>query len=115
MLLVGDLRFLCSLVVVVVGWFLARWKWRRWVARNAEIRRRMALAREESDRIELEAAAGYSSYVPALAAEPVAEERVIGLGWSPGRSPSQHQCEVCFSPTTTRCKQCKAVRYWYEE
>ncbi|KAK4387696.1 Ubiquitin carboxyl-terminal hydrolase 16 [Sesamum angolense] len=111
MLLVGDLRFLCSLVVVVVGWFLARWKWRRWAARNAEIRRRMALAREESDRIELEAAAGYSSYGPALAAEPVAEESAIGLGWSPGRSPSQHQCEVCLSPTTTRCKQCKAVRY----
>ncbi|KAL0322872.1 UNVERIFIED_CONTAM: Ubiquitin carboxyl-terminal hydrolase 16 [Sesamum angustifolium] len=111
MLLVVDLRFLCSLVVVVVGWFLARWKWRRWAARNAEIRRRMALAREESDRIELEAAAGYSSYCPALAAEPVAEERAIGLGWSPGRSPSQHQCEVCLNPTTTRCKQCKAVRY----
>ncbi|XP_020548231.1 ubiquitin carboxyl-terminal hydrolase 16 isoform X2 [Sesamum indicum] len=111
MLLVGDLRFLCSLVVVVVGWFLARWKWRRWVARNAEIRRRMALAREESDRIELEAAAGYSSYGPVLAAEPLADELVVGLGRSPGRSPPQHQCEVCFSPTTTRCKQCKAVRY----
>ncbi|KAK4434232.1 Ubiquitin carboxyl-terminal hydrolase 16 [Sesamum alatum] len=111
MLLVGDLRFLCSLVVVVVGWLLARWKWRRWVARNAEIRRRMALAREESDRIEFEAAAGYSSYGPAPAAEPVAEEHVIGWGWSPGRSPSQQQCEVCFRPTTKLCKQCKAVRY----
>ncbi|KAL0366371.1 UNVERIFIED_CONTAM: Ubiquitin carboxyl-terminal hydrolase 16 [Sesamum radiatum] len=109
MLLVGDLRFLCSWWWCG-GWFLAAgnggvglhemrrsggaWPWRGRSPTGLSLRQPRGTA------------AG-----PALAAEPVAEERVIGLGWSPGRSPSQHQCEVCFSPTTTRCKQCKAVRY----
>lgn len=24
-----------------------------------------------------------------------------------------HECARCFSPATTRCSRCKAVRYWY--
>lgn len=24
-----------------------------------------------------------------------------------------HACARCFSPATTRCSRCKAVRYWY--
>ncbi|GFP99523.1 hypothetical protein PHJA_002096400 [Phtheirospermum japonicum] len=70
------------------------------------------LAAEESERAELEAASGYISYGSVLATEPtMAEDPVIRTGSSPGWK-LQHQCEVCFSPTTTRCKQCKAIRYW---
>lgn len=72
----------------------------------------MAFASEEEARVELEAAAGYRSYGSVLDTDAVAEEPVIKSGLSPGRQ-LQYQCEVCFSPTTTRCKQCKAVRYWY--
>ncbi|KAL3634025.1 ubiquitin-specific protease [Castilleja foliolosa] len=111
MLLEVNLGFLCSVLVVLVGWLAGRWKWQRVAARKEEIRRLMMLASEESERAELEAASGYISYGSVLAAEPaMAEELVIGPGLSPGRK-LQHQCEVCLSPTTTRCKQCKAVRY----
>lgn len=24
-----------------------------------------------------------------------------------------YRCAVCHSPTTTRCSQCKSVRYWF--
>ncbi|KAL3619628.1 ubiquitin-specific protease [Castilleja foliolosa] len=111
MLLEVNLGFLCSVLVVLVGWLVGRWKWQRVAARREEIRRLMMLASEESERAEFEAASGYINYGSVLAAEPaMAEELVIGPGSSPGRQ-LQHQCEVCFSPTTTRCKQCKAVRY----
>ncbi|KAK6130719.1 hypothetical protein DH2020_035536 [Rehmannia glutinosa] len=71
----------------------------------------MIFASQETARAELEASSGYGSYGSGLVAETVAEEPFIGpLGSSPGRQ-LQYQCEVCFSPTTTRCKQCKAVRY----
>lgn len=72
----------------------------------------MALASQEAARVELEAAAGYKIYGSSLAPEPVAVESVTGSGSSPERQ-FQYQCEVCFRPTTTRCKQCKAVHYWY--
>ncbi|KAH9756271.1 ubiquitin carboxyl-terminal hydrolase 16 [Citrus sinensis] len=90
----GDLGF--SILVLVVSFvFLAialiiRRKWRRAVARKEEIKRLLILASEEAARAEFEASYGYSTtvYVP------------------------QHpQCAVCFSPTTTRCARCKAVRY----
>lgn len=28
-------------------------------------------------------------------------------------SSATHQCARCHSPATTRCSQCKSVRYWY--
>ncbi|PIN26033.1 Ubiquitin carboxyl-terminal hydrolase [Handroanthus impetiginosus] len=110
MLLEGSLKLLCSVVVVVVGWFFARRKWRQYAAWKEEVRRRMAFAREEGHRLELEAAAGYGSYGYAPAPEPTLEEPVFG----PGRQ-FQRQCKICFSPTTTRCKQCKAVHYCSRE
>ncbi|GFQ00087.1 myosin-8 [Phtheirospermum japonicum] len=71
----------------------------------------MMLAVEESERAEFKAASGYISYGSVLAMEPtMAEDPVIRTGSSPGRQ-LQHQCEVYFCPTTTHCKQCKAVRY----
>ncbi|KZV43367.1 ubiquitin carboxyl-terminal hydrolase 16-like [Dorcoceras hygrometricum] len=105
MLLGADLGWWLSsvvVVVVVVGWFVARRRWRRAVARRQEITRLLALASEETARAELEAVATYSGY----------EEEPMAV--APGSSPQrqfQYQCEVCFSPTTTRCKRCKAVHY----
>ncbi|KAK2659886.1 hypothetical protein Ddye_006419 [Dipteronia dyeriana] len=90
----GDLGF-SSLVVLVVSFvfpaiaLIVRRKWQRAVARKEEIRRLLLLASEEATRAELEDSYGYGTV-----------------------SVSQYyQCAVCFSPTTTRCAQCKAVRY----
>ncbi|KAL3514261.1 hypothetical protein ACH5RR_026978 [Cinchona calisaya] len=134
MLLGGDLGFLVRAVVAflvvifvpVVGF--VRRKWRRSVARREEISRLLVLASEETARVELEVdfgygydgynGYGYRSSVVEIAAEeaesvteslaevevPV-EVRVL----APRRL--QYQCEVCSSPTTTRCASCKAVRY----
>ncbi|XP_073275530.1 ubiquitin carboxyl-terminal hydrolase 17-like [Primulina huaijiensis] len=103
MLLGADLGWwLSSVVVVVVGWFVARRKWRRSVARRQEIKRLLALASEETARAEHEVVATFGGY----------EEEPLAM--APGSSPQrqfQYQCEVCFSPTTTRCKRCKAVHY----
>ncbi|KAL3636536.1 ubiquitin-specific protease [Castilleja foliolosa] len=86
MVLEMNLGFLCSVLVVLVGWLAGRWKWQLVAARKEEIRRLMMLASEESERAELEAASGYISYGSVLAAEPtMAEELVIGPGLSPGR------------------------------
>ncbi|KAL6578375.1 ubiquitin-specific protease [Orobanche minor] len=116
MLLEGNLGLLCSVLLVVVGWLVSRWKWRSMVARREEIRRLMVFASEETARAELEAVYGYRSYgsAQALVHEPVVEESFIGTGSPSGRL-SRYQCEVCFSPTTTRCKQCKAVHYCSRE
>lgn len=90
----GDLGF-SSLVLVVSFIFpvialIIRRKWRRAVARKEEIKRLLILASEEAARAEFEASYGYNTTVYA----------------------TQHpQCAVCFSPTTTRCARCKAVRY----
>ncbi|KAL2489051.1 ubiquitin carboxyl-terminal hydrolase 16-like [Forsythia ovata] len=120
MLLERDLGFVyivvaAALVVLFapVGLLVVRRKWRHTVARRDEIRRLLALASDEAARAEFEAAAGYSyacSYGSPVMAEPVEETAISVSGSSPVRQ-SQYQCEVCFSPTTTRCKQCKAVHY----
>lgn len=90
-----SLVLLFACVVAPVIGFLIRRKWRLAVTRNEEIKRLLALAAEEAARAELEASAGYS----ASSAVPI--------------STTYHQCAVCYSPTTTRCSRCKAVRYWY--
>lgn len=92
----GDLGFSSLVLVVsfifpVIALFIRR-KWRRAVARKEEIKRLLILASEEAARAEFEASYGYNTTVYV----------------------TQHpQCAVCFSPTTTRCARCKAVRYWY--
>ncbi|XP_022849586.1 ubiquitin carboxyl-terminal hydrolase 16-like [Olea europaea var. sylvestris] len=120
MLLEVDLGFLYRLVAAAlvllfgpVGWLVVRQKWQHTLTRKDEIRRLLALASDEAARAEFEAAAGYSyvySHSSPVAAEPEEETAVSVSGSSPVRQ-SQYQCEVCFSPTTTRCKQCKAVHY----
>lgn len=91
--------------IAAIGFFIRR-KWLLSVARKAEIKRLLVLAAEEAARAELEASAGY------------------GYSYSYSHSPADlvsvaapistnYQCAVCYSPTTTRCARCKAIRYWY--
>lgn len=58
------------------------------------MRRLAALAAEESERAEEEASLVYVW-------GSVVEKEI-----------ERPRCAVCFSPTTTRCSRCKAVRYW---
>lgn len=134
MLVGGDLGFLSSLVaaafVAVFGpvlGFVVRRKWRRSVARREEIKRLLVLASEEAARAELLAAEeygyGYGGYSydilkeddvfvepPASSAPPPPSSTTTSYS---GSRQLQYQCAVCSSPTSTRCSQCKAVRYWY--
>ncbi|KAF5740157.1 Ubiquitin-specific protease 16 putative isoform 1 [Tripterygium wilfordii] len=90
----GDLGF-SSLVLVfclvfpVIGLVIRR-KWRFASAKQEEIKRLLILASEEARRAEEEAFDSYGVVPP---------------------SSTNYQCAVCFSPTTTRCARCKAVRY----
>ncbi|THG07069.1 hypothetical protein TEA_016314 [Camellia sinensis var. sinensis] len=93
----GDLGFsylvlVAALVAPAVIAFVVRRKWRASVARTEEIKRLLVLASEETARAELEA----STYVTSPALIP---------------PPLPYRCAVCYSPTTTRCSRCKAVRY----
>ncbi|MCD7460699.1 ubiquitin-specific protease [Datura stramonium] len=136
MLVGGDLGFLSSLVVAafvavfgpVLG-FVVRRKWRRSVARREEIKRLLVLASEEAARVELQAAEeygyGYGYSYNSLKEDDVFVETQASSPPSPSASSSstttstsysgtrqlQYQCAVCSSPTSTRCSQCKAVRY----
>ncbi|XP_062099176.1 ubiquitin carboxyl-terminal hydrolase 16 isoform X2 [Humulus lupulus] len=85
-----SLVLLVCFVVPVIGFFLRR-KWKLSVSRAEEIRRLVLLASEEAARAEFEANAEY--------------------GYSVVSTVSLNQCAVCYFPTTTRCAQCKAVRY----
>lgn len=140
MLVGGDLGFISSLVVAafvavfgpVLG-FVVRRKWRRAVARREEIKRLLVLASEEAARVELQAAEeygyGYGYRYESLKEDDVFVESpvssspsVLASSLSTTNSTSysgsrqlQYQCAVCSSPTSTRCSQCKAVRYWYDD
>ncbi|KAJ0984725.1 hypothetical protein J5N97_003081 [Dioscorea zingiberensis] len=72
---------------------LARRRLRIAAARREEVRRLAALAAEEAARAEEEASLAY--------VWGSVGEKEIG----------RPRCAVCFSPTTTRCSRCKAVRY----
>lgn len=111
-------------VVVVVVVFFIRRKWREYVERSEEVKRLLFSASEESVRVEFEArevysyysgvggAAGVSDNVSSPVSAPVyGSELGLGVGLG-GVGKVQYQCAVCFSPTTTRCSKCKAVRYW---
>ena len=97
MLVAWDLGFqslvLAACLVFPVIVLVIRHKWRLGMARKEEINWLLVLASEEAAKIEHEASFGY---IPA----PVS----LNL-----------HCALCFSPTTTRCARCKAVRYWYSD
>ncbi|EPS68694.1 hypothetical protein M569_06073, partial [Genlisea aurea] len=97
--------------VAAVGmWLLARWKLRKEAARKKEIKRRMALAAAETARAEFEAAVGFGTDEPIIE-PPTSSASSSDSGSHPVRQQSLHRCVVCSNPTSTRCKQCKAVRY----
>lgn len=97
-----DLGF--SSLVLLVVWFIVpliafviHRKWQFALARQEEIKRLLILAAEEAARAENEASYAYTNTIATAFSAP----KII------------NQCVVCFSPTTTRCSRCKAVRYWY--
>lgn len=120
---------LVVLVVVPGLALLVRSRWRRAAARREEVWRLARLAAEESELAERESVlAYYSEMFPAVVhAAEVPEAPVWGP--SPVVAPAHEDaaeaqpqpqppagakgvCAVCFRPTTFRCKQCKAVKYW---
>ncbi|PWA77582.1 zinc finger, MYND-type [Artemisia annua] len=139
MLVVLDLG-LSNLVVLVVVFvilpligFIVRRKWRHALERSEEVKRLLALEREEADRAEFESFygsrsgsaveeedLGWRSAVsvsePVRSQVRVAEGETVGVRVSDevvvkGVVRGVYQCAVCFSPTNTRCARCKAVRY----
>ena len=82
------------LAVPVIG-FVIRRKWQHAVARRDEIKRLLILASEEAERVEQEATYEYGTVSVSI--------------------DKTNQCAVCYCPTTRRCAQCKAIRYWYVE
>lgn len=90
------ISFLCLVGLfspVVIGYVIRR-KCRLAAARKEEIKRLLVLASEEAARAELESSSGYNNI------------GAVSISSSP-----PYQCAVCYFPTTTRCAQCKAVRY----
>lgn len=61
------------------------------MAKREEIMRLVAMASEEAAMAEVEAFTAYDAVL----------------------LPQPFQCVVCYCPTTMRCSQCKAVRYWF--
>ena len=121
---------LVALVVVPAVALLVRARWRRAAARREEVRRLARLAAEEAELAERESVlAYYSELFPGVvhaAAVPVAPEwgpPPVAVAAVPGPAAQEEfeaqppvgakgVCAVCFKPTTFRCKQCKAVKYW---
>lgn len=79
------LALICAVCLVI------RHKWKDAAAKKEEIMRLVAMASEEAAMAEVVATVEYT-------AMPVVR---------------RYQCAVCYSPTTMRCSQCKAVRYWF--
>jgi ubiquitin carboxyl-terminal hydrolase 36/42 len=118
------------LVVVPVLALLARRALRRAAARREEVRRLARLAAEESELAERESVrAFYSELFPGVvhaaevplaplwAPQPVAppppqQQEEVAEAQPPPPAATAGVCVVCFRPTTFRCKQCKAVKYW---
>ena len=129
-MLVGRDLGLPNLVVLVVIFvifpvigFVIRRKLRHAAARNEEIKKLLIFASEEAARAEIEATDGYfftantSSSIPPpnTAWAPAPESAWVQPRASVPLVSSlkpPYQCAVCFSPTSTRCAKCKAVRYW---
>lgn len=116
---------LVVLVVVPGLALLVRSRWRRAAARREEVWRLARLAAEESELAERESVlAYYSEMFPAVVHAAEVPEAPV---WGPSPVVAQEDaaepqpqppagakgvCAVCFRPTTFRCKQCKAVKYW---
>nr|GEU85376.1 ubiquitin carboxyl-terminal hydrolase 16-like [Tanacetum cinerariifolium] len=107
--------------------FIVRRKWRHALQRSEEVKRLLALEREEADRAEFETFYRSSSPVsdsdfgwrstvsvsePVRSQVRVADAVTVRLGVKDEVVvKGVYQCAVCFSPTNTRCARCKAARY----
>ncbi|KAI3758365.1 hypothetical protein L6452_05925 [Arctium lappa] len=125
------------LIVPAIG-FVIRRKWRHAEARREEIKRLLVLASEEAARAEIEATEGYFYTASTSSSIPAADSAWVPApdsAWVPAPDSAwvptpksawippttsvpfvsslkpPYQCAVCFSPTSTRCAKCKAVRY----
>ncbi|KAM0048515.1 putative ubiquitinyl hydrolase 1 [Helianthus debilis subsp. tardiflorus] len=118
------LALIVLVVVAPVIVLVLRRKWRQAVARSEEVKRLLVSVSEESAWVEFEAREEYYYTVTATttaagipsARVPVSTPAAVSAyGSVPFTSPLKllYKCAVCFSPTTTRCAKCKAVRYWY--
>ncbi|KAL0381666.1 UNVERIFIED_CONTAM: Ubiquitin carboxyl-terminal hydrolase 17 [Sesamum angustifolium] len=88
--------------ILLIFGVVVRHKWRNAAAKKEEILRLVAMASEEEAEIaKLQAVDGYS-YTPPPPPPPS----------PPPQLEKRCYCAVCYRPTTTRCSQCKAVRYW---
>lgn len=89
MLVPGFLGFnSVVLVSLLVVFLVIRHKLRNAAARKEEVTRLLEMVSHETAVVEAEASVEYTCY-------------------------PNYQCAVCFAPTTTRCSQCKSVRYWF--
>jgi ubiquitin carboxyl-terminal hydrolase 36/42 len=119
-----------ALALLVLVPALARSRWRRAAARREEVRRLAQMAAEESELAERESVLAYYSELfpsvvhavevpeapawsqtPSVVAPSPAQEDVESQQPQPPAG-AKGVCAVCFRPTTFRCKQCKAVKYW---
>ncbi|KAK4411722.1 Ubiquitin carboxyl-terminal hydrolase 17 [Sesamum angolense] len=86
--------------ILLIFGVVVRHKWRNASAKKEEILRLVAMASEEEAEIaKLQAVDGYSYTPPPPPPSP------------PPQLEKRCYCAVCYRPTTTRCSQCKAVRY----
>ncbi|KAL0423147.1 UNVERIFIED_CONTAM: Ubiquitin carboxyl-terminal hydrolase 17 [Sesamum radiatum] len=86
--------------ILLIFGVVVRHKWRNAAAKKEEILRLVAMASEEEAEIAKQAVDGYS-YTPPPPPPPS----------PPPQLEKRCYCAVCYRPTTTRCSQCKAVRY----
>lgn len=89
----------------MLAFLLIRRQWRSAAVKREEVLRLISLATEES-------------YLAAQEKEEEEEEEEAGAtvdyyGSSSSVPPDVYSCAVCHYPTTTRCAQCKSVRYWF--
>ena len=117
-----------AVMFVAMLLLLGRRRLRRDAERRDEVRRLARLAAEESELAERESVRAYYSELfptvvhaaevpeaPMWAPRPVvvpAHEEVVEAPAPAPPPAAAGVCAVCFRPTTFRCKQCKAVKYW---
>lgn len=86
-------------VILLIFGAVVRHKWKNAAAKKEEILRLLAAAsHEEAEIAKLQAVDVYESPPPMPPQQPLQMQK-------------RYYCAVCFSPTATRCSQCKAVRY----
>lgn len=90
---------LAIVAILLIFGFVVGQKWKNAVAKKGEILRLVAMAsKEDAEMAKIQVVEAYNSPPPFPQVEiPQVENR--------------YYCAVCYCPTTTRCSQCKAVRY----